>query len=453
MKLLHAIHDFLPRYRAGSEIYTFELSRELVARGHQVTVLCTEYDTDRPHGSIVRRTHGGLPVFEIINKWEFGTFEEGYQSEDLRACFEQVLDEVDPDVLHLQSFLNLSFDLPSIARERLIPSVATLHDFNLVCPSGGQRVHFAEEHVCHEIDPDRCARCFRDTRFYSQIDATRNSPEWRPRKRVHRIAWKVKRRLFGEPARARVPVSAVDIEARLRRTRDVYDSVELFVSPSAALAADFVRFGMPKKKIRVSDNGLVPLRCDTARGRSAKLRIGFVGTLIWHKGAHVLLDAVAKLPSDTYELLLFGKLDNVPPYTELLREKGEGRSVEFRGEFGSGDASSVYSQFDVLVVCSLWPENSPLVIHEAFMAGVPVVGSRMGGIPELVTHERNGLIYDAYSSADLATALMRLIDDPSLIDRFREALPTVKTIEENATEWEAIYEEVASRAKSTRAME
>jgi hypothetical protein len=67
LRLLHAIHDFLPISRAGSEIYTHDLCCALQARGHHVTVVCAAYDPSQPHGLVRWRTHEGLPVAEIIN--------------------------------------------------------------------------------------------------------------------------------------------------------------------------------------------------------------------------------------------------------------------------------------------------------------------------------------------------------------------------------------------------
>jgi len=168
LKILHAIHDFLPRHRAGSEIYALDLCREL-SRRHEVGVLCAEYDPSQPHGSVVSRRYEGLAVRELINNWAFSDFSQTYGSATINAALDQILAEERPDVLHVHNLLNLSFDLPTLARARGIPSVATLHDFTLVCPSGGQRVHIAEEHVCYDIDPDRCRRCFTQSPFHSQL--------------------------------------------------------------------------------------------------------------------------------------------------------------------------------------------------------------------------------------------------------------------------------------------
>ena len=85
MRVLHAIHDFLPRHRAGSELYADALCREQGQR-HEVAVLCAEYDAARPHGSVLEREHHGLPVFEIANSWAFSSFAESYASPALNAC-------------------------------------------------------------------------------------------------------------------------------------------------------------------------------------------------------------------------------------------------------------------------------------------------------------------------------------------------------------------------------
>src|SRR5436190_19661437 len=168
LRILQTIHDFLPRHRAGSEIYAAELCRELGTR-HHVTLLCAEYDPNRTHGELTWRVHDGLPVVEMVNNWVCRSFADGYRSPELTARIGQVLDAVEPDVVHAHSFLNLSFDLAAEARRRGIPVVATLHDYTLVCPSGGQRLHRAEAHVCHTIEADRCVRCFHQSPFYTQM--------------------------------------------------------------------------------------------------------------------------------------------------------------------------------------------------------------------------------------------------------------------------------------------
>jgi Glycosyltransferase Family 4 len=132
-------------------------------------VLCAEYDPSPNHGALRWRTEDTLPVIEIVNNWEFRSFDETYASPRLNDRITSLLDAVRPDVVHVHSLLNLSLDLPRLARERGIPTVVTLHDYPMVCISGGQRLHRAEQHVCATIDADRCARCFAESPFGPQL--------------------------------------------------------------------------------------------------------------------------------------------------------------------------------------------------------------------------------------------------------------------------------------------
>ena len=109
------------------------------------------------------------PVAEVVNTWQFDSFDGSYRDPSLATAFGHVLDIVQPHVLHVHNLLNLSFELPALARARGIAVAATLHDYTLVCPSGGQRVHRAESHVCHVIEPSRCARCFPASPFHAQL--------------------------------------------------------------------------------------------------------------------------------------------------------------------------------------------------------------------------------------------------------------------------------------------
>src|SRR5207247_8441074 len=148
---------------------TRDWSSDVCSSDLHVSVVCADYDPSRPHGQVHWRVHQGLPVIEIVNNWVCASFEETYRPPLITDRIAHVLRAVQPDVVHVHNLLNLSFDLPAVARAHGIPVVATLHDYGLVCPSGGQRIHRAEQYVCHVIDTERCVRCFRDSPFYAQI--------------------------------------------------------------------------------------------------------------------------------------------------------------------------------------------------------------------------------------------------------------------------------------------
>ena len=424
-----------------------------------MSVLCADYDPSRRHGQVTWRAHHELPVVEVVNNWVCASFEDTYRPPLVGDRIAQVLRAVQPDVIHVHNLLNLSFDLPAVARAHGVPVVATLHDYALVCPSGGQRIHRAEQYLCHVIDTQRCVRCFHDSPFHRQISFGRLAGA-RPVPRLMRSAAAALSRrvpgLVGRFVRAAglLPMTKRDIDERLAAARTVFDEVDLFVAPSPSIAAEFQRLGLDRSKIRVSDYGFVPVLRRPGNGsREAPgdheprrpLRVGYVGTLVWHKGVHMLLDAVRRLPADAYELKIFGSPDVFPEYAAGLRTQAAGLPVRFMGAFDHERAAGVYAQLDVLVVPSLWLENSPLVIHEALMAGIPVVGARIGGIADLVENGRNGLLYDPTSPGELEAMLRGLIENPDRLCGLAAALPRVKSIAEDAREWEAAYADVLQR--------
>src|SRR5262249_40038977 len=133
-------------------------------------------------------------------------------------------------------------------------------------------------------------------------------------------------------AAAQLPPMAIspgEIRRRLATSRHLFDMVDLFVAPSAALRSEFIALGLRPDRIELSDYGFVattPLRRPPCHG--AALRIGFVGTLVWHKGAHVLIEAVRRL-SGAFEVHLFGDVTVFPTYVERLRSLASNLPVVF----------------------------------------------------------------------------------------------------------------------------
>ncbi len=457
LRILHAMHDFLPQSQAGSEIYAYDLCRAQLDRGHHVTLVCAAFNPQRTHGSVEWRVVNGIPVVELTNNWHCLRFEDTYRAPLITERLTSVLQAVQPQVLHVHNLLNLSFELPALARAAGARVVATLHDYTLVCPSGGQRIHKADSHVCHHIEPDRCARCFGESPFGTRAAFSRLAGRQRlltaPLAIVARAAKFIAPTLTATAARhlPTLPATPADITFRLDAAREVFDRIDLVVAPSASMAAEYAALGAPREKLRVSDYGFRPRREPPVRShRSGPLRLGFVGTPVWHKGLHVLIDAVSQIPLESFSLSVHGNTSIFPEYVGGLRQRSRGLPVTFAGAFNRERANAVYDALDVLVVPSIWLENSPLVVHEAFMAGVPVVASRIGGLADLIQHERNGLLFAPGSADDLATQLRRLLADPALLQQLGAARTPVKSIEQDADEWDAAYAEVLPWAEMPR---
>ncbi len=97
------------------------------------------------------------------------------------------------------------------------------------------------------------------------------------------------------------------------------------------------------------------------------------------------------------------------------------------------------AEIDILVVPSLWYENAPLVIYEAFASNTPVIATALGGMAEAVTHEVNGLLFDRGNVPELANMLQRVVAEPGLVERLRSGIRPVRTIGDEVCDLEALY--------------
>jgi glycosyltransferase involved in cell wall biosynthesis len=206
------------------------------------------------------------------------------------------------------------------------------------------------------------------------------------------------------------------------------------------------------RNIQILQNGHELSWLKTYVGKTAtdKLRVGYVGQIIPIKGVHVLIQAFRKANSDgRAKLEIWGGLGKDLDYSGRLGAFiEEDPSISLHGHFAHDDLAEVFSSIDVLVVPSIWYENAPLVIQEAFAAGTPVIATNLGGMAEMISNEVNGLLFERGDSDDLARQLQRLIDEPDLIEKLKAGIPRVKTIEEEVNQLERMYFELVQDGKN-----
>jgi GT2 family glycosyltransferase len=173
------------------------------------------------------------------------------------------------------------------------------------------------------------------------------------------------------------------------------------------------------------------------------LRLGFVGSLMVSKAPHLLLEAIGRLPRGSVSVDLYGghaAYHGDDSYRAQLEPLLGQAGVQLHGAIAHEQVGQALSSIDVLVVPSIWPENSPLVIQEAFLAGVPVVASRIGGIPEIVADGANGLLFPAGDAEGLSGSIARLLREPGLLDTLRAGIPPVRSMEDDVRFARSLYE-------------
>jgi hypothetical protein len=194
------------------------------------------------------------------------------------------------------------------------------------------------------------------------------------------------------------------------------NEIDCFISPSEYLKNRYLKAGFPRSKFNVIWNGIDVKRFgEIVRTNSKKIRFTFVGYLADHKGFLVLLKALSLIDKKYFVILnVVGGGERMDFYKQESEKFGANVTVKFWGKINNDRMEDVYTETDVLILPSIWPENQPVSITEAMALGVPTIASNIGGIPELVENNVTGVLFKVGDGEDLAKKMTKFIGDPVL---------------------------------------
>jgi glycosyltransferase involved in cell wall biosynthesis len=410
MNILLVVHRFLPNL-AGVEICTLNLARALASR-HNVLIYYRDHASQTPGFRAVDDVVAGLSVRRVslnLTGWRrnrYRQFISPYRNPEIERDFARTLSHFRPDVVHFQHLMYLSAKLVEIAGRQSIPTVITLHDFWFKCHKTLLLRYTGE--ICQDNEDFRaCADCLNG------------------RRRPWPIRW----------------LMAGMLRRRDRLLRQALRGAQAVIAPSRFLKDQFVCDGyLPADSIHVIENGIdaTGVLCHRERVNGEPIKFAYVGSIAFHKGVHVLIEAFNHVRGPAV-LDIYGRLETYPAYAARLRDEIVHPDTHLKGPLERSDIWRVLSETDVLVVPSLWYENSPLVVREAFAADVPAVVSDLGALAEKVRDGIDGLVFPPGDSQALRMVLQRLVDDPVLIEQMRQRIEPVTRVAENTQRTESIY--------------
>ncbi len=404
--------------KGGSERYFFALSRALEARGHRVVHFAMSHPRNLPspdsrHFVPQRDYAGGVALRSL------GAVVSFVRSRDAARRVRALTAESKPDVAHLHNvYHQLTPSIIPALTARGIPVVMTLHDYKLVCPSYGMFAHGAY-----------CYRC-RGARFYHAVTTA----------------------CAGSRARS----ALLAIESYWQRWTRVYDGVSCFVAPSEYLRRVMIEAGIsPERVVHVAPLNPASARNEPPGTLNARFLdalpprcVAYVGRLSAEKGVRVLLEAAAYTPE--IPVVIFGE----GPQASELRESASRRglaNVIFAGHAPAGVIGRALARAVAVVLPTLSPENAPMAILEAADAGVPVIVSDRGGLPEM-SARLGGRVVPAGDAAALAGAMREAWqDEEQWKARARAAWGTARGTHASgahAQAMEAIYRRVIERRRA-----
>lgn len=453
MRVLLVVHGFPPAASGGTEIYVRSFARALAALpGVDVSVLTRDGDSNRPEYSVrIERTYDDLTVCRINNTFQACTsFEDSYSNRALATVAGRLIDQIDPDVVHVQHLTCLSSGILAHASATRRPVVMTINDYWLMCHRGqlmrrdGRRCDGPFDRGCDSCVPrgvlagPTAYRAGRIARALPLPGAAR-----------------------GVRAVTKLLELCTSIEetrdaswARLQHLRQACSAVDLFLAPSATMEEWALRFGIDRSRLVRCDQGidLVPF-ARVSRTPCETLRLAFAGSLIPSKAPHLLLEAIAALPQGRVCVDLLGTLapyHGDTSYGDRLAPLLGKPFVRKMGPVPHERVADAFGNVDALVVPSEWIENAPFVIREAFAAGLVVIAANLGGMAEMVRHDRDGLLFAPGDAGALAAQITRLLDERGLLARLRQGIRWPMSIEQDAAEALLRYEQLCRSRPNQR---
>jgi glycosyltransferase involved in cell wall biosynthesis len=417
-KVLFVLHNHPSLGPGGAEAYALNLFRALRESGDYEPLVVARASPDNPRAVGAHWDASFTAIGDSTDEFLVFVREHQYEKLFMRSLAKRLLarDWADflrahaPDVVHFQHTLFIGCDLISTVRRTLpkSPIVYTLQEYVPICHHYGQLVRTEGRGLCLEASPRRCNECF--------------------------------------PA-----ISPQQFFLRKRFIQAHFSHVDLFIAPSRFLLERYVDWGIPRERIRFEDYGFPaasPLPSTEDRPRN---RFGFFGVLTPFKGADVLLRAMELLgPKFEGRLTIHGA--NYEHQPEEVQAELDGlfertrATVTRAGPYDhDADLPRLMSEIDWVVVPSVWWENSPLVIREAFQHGRPVICSDIGGMAEKVEHQVSGLQFNVANPAALAATLESAVTMPGLWQQLREGIPPVPTMERHVAELNRIYTALIER--------
>ncbi|MGB3552973.1 MAG: glycosyltransferase family 4 protein [Candidatus Binatus sp.] len=444
MKTLHLPFCFYPDPVGGTEIYVEALAiwlRKLNVEA-EIAVPAPDQRSYRYNDLTVHRFAIGTPSLADLY---------GLGDPVAAQSFAKVLESCAPDVVHLHSWTaGVSIRVLRIAKAAGIPVVFTYHTPTVSCVRG-TLLRWGLEQCDGDLESAPCAACMLQGKGLSRpLSIALASLPVAIGERVGKL---------GLEGRLMTAVRASElIHLRKDALRGLFAEADALVAVCNWVYDLMLRNGVDKSKLTISHHALSNPAQPNYPGESRRagddIRIAFLGRLAREKGIDILLAAMRRISSPRLKLDIFGIAnDSEAQSVKRTVVDASDERIRLLPPFANVNAISELRGYDCLAVPSQWLETGPLVVLEAFAAGIPVIGSNLGGIAELVEHEKNGLLVEPASIEAWAAALNRLLAEPGLLPRLRLGIPKSRTMEQVAGEMLTVYRKLAPTVAPSAGLE
>jgi glycosyltransferase involved in cell wall biosynthesis len=434
VKVLHLPESYLPWRTGGKEVYCHTLAKALQADA--VESIVAVHQNAIPSIPTGTYSHEGIPVHVLPPLPGYGQRRALCTREfDEIPGFEELLEKLGPDVVHFHDQGGgASLTHLKAVKARKIAAVLTYHTPGQTCPQS-ELMRFGRIPCDGALRLQRCTNCRLSTsglpRPFSDLAALAEWPGFDP---------------WSGSSLARVMTARKMVKLFRQSLRQVMELADAIVILAEWSREVWLCNGAPREKIHLIRTGGQPAYAGNPGPRYPErkpFRIVCSGRCTRIKGFHVLVEAVKQLPADlAIEVNFLGPYWDGPYGRQLLeRIAGDPR---FKAPIlvPNAEMFPVLAGMDLAVIPSLWLETGPLTAFDAFAAGLPICGSRLGGIAEVICDGVDGRLFESGDSSQLARILMDLYSHPEKLEELRENVRQLRTFREIARETTALYNQL-----------
>jgi glycosyltransferase involved in cell wall biosynthesis len=459
MKIAMVTIGFPPEDVGGTETYVLGLIQSL----HKIGCRCeVVYMIPRKLDSSsdfrwVRRDYRDIPVHTLevdhsIKALHSLISDPEGTSKIVDAMVEKLV-ALKPDLVHFHPLqLNFESRIIQSLKDKGIPTLLTFHSSTTTCMRG-DLVQFGRAACDGKVIFSRCLACYLHSKKIPKLAA----------EYLGEISLEAYRGLYDDLRETQI-LSKVQsllslplmLEDRMKSWEDITRNVDALVAVCEWVKSNALSNGAPPFKTYLSRHGL-RLRANPVKNSRTSDKVqqsityGYLGRLSHEKGIDTLIQALRLVsPEVSFKIQICSssltktelKHGDREAVREILQYAAMDPRVELIGSVDDDSLPETLAQWDAIIVPSFWFESGPMVVYEAFSAGTPVIGSRRGGIAELVEEGRTGFLFTPSSATELARLLEENAQFPERLRAMRSNIPPQRTFDDVAREMQALYHSI-----------
>lgn len=391
----------------GGTLLPKQLAIALAEKGYRVIVFFAagEHPVEKQMYFREIKQDSGVELVGVYNRQT--TFlnshlpELDIKDENVTVIFKEIVEQVKPDIIHFHNFLGLSLAISEIAKNSRSVTFYSPHNYFMVDPN------------LYMINEDLVK--WESTNFFENSNLPQKYPT------------KIKTYAIRQN---KVKEALKNVDYIFATSRKVGSIISDIIGNKDNM---FLVNHLPKLM------GSAEKQSKQVSVNKKKLTIAYIGGVMIHKGVHNLFLALKNVDFE-YELLIFGFV--LDTYKRYLDSLSLGINVKFIGEYKQENLSTLLAHVDCIAVTSIWEDCAPLVLAEGLSLNIPIIGANIGGIPDFVKHNYNGLLYKYNDVNDLRRTLKRFSEDVDLRQKLIKNAKLTYTFDEYVKHFELVYTKV-----------